>query len=108
MGRQDSWENPFSRNVYEGLFQDFRKSYQKNANSDPDPLFKAVTAIASVTSTMDCAKSFVKANKPNTHGIDMVELVVWMHQLSEYSFDFDLDLLISHDYWNTPPAFAEP
>ena len=35
---QDPWDNPFTRNVYEGLFQDFRKSFQRNAQEDPDPL----------------------------------------------------------------------
>jgi hypothetical protein len=53
--------------------------------------------------TLGCASTYVRANREKSHGVDMLELIVWLHQLSEYSFDVDLETLVTDTTYNMPP-----
>ena len=57
------------------------------------------SAYAFIT-TLACSAEFLRANRERVHGIDWMETMLWLHQLSEYSLDVDLDNLVSRRYWN--------
>jgi len=54
-----------------------------------------------------CARSYVRAPRRYSHGLDALETIVWMHQLSEYTEELDLASLINNDWWNLKPLTSE-
>ena len=89
----------------------YQKTKNKATNDNGNMATIALTYISllgAVIDTHECSAGFVRSNRPKTHGFDVLEIAVWLHQLSEYSMDVDLDVLASHQFWNTPPVAWEP
>ena len=58
-----------------------------------------VASYAFIT-TLRCSGEFLRSYREDSHGIDWMEHIIWLHQLSEYSLDVDLDGLVRRRYWN--------
>ena len=50
--------------------------------------------------TLGCGADFIKGNREKSHGVDFLEIAVWLHQLAETSLDTDVGDLIRRKYWN--------
>ena len=73
-----------------------RKNHGKLSQKLGDSFYSAYAFI----STLSCASTFLRANRRGSHGIDILEQLIWFHALAEYTPDVDLDTVVLRDYWN--------